>query len=289
MKQLVNKTGGNIHNEAFRIALLEWRNTPSELGRSPAQVLFGRPLRGCLPVHPSQLGDPENVQAHREAKACLAQKRKRKHDRTAQSLPALAIGDSVRVQDRVTSKWDKCGVITSRRASGSYVIRMENGSVTTRNRRLLRLQVNLTETTAAPNRRVTVSDRVDSFPGHSRSWRRGTTPKRAVTNCSSPTKDKNAVGRGTGGEVEHAGPLGPDTGWSVHVARKKRSTVTSSSQSAMQRRSGTRGSTWARHGMVHVAREERRFTKARFLGMAHRPEVLLAHDRGTLPAASNDR
>eukprot|EP00095_Tigriopus_kingsejongensis_P011975 maker-scaffold906_size82779-snap-gene-0.13 protein:Tk11975 transcript:maker-scaffold906_size82779-snap-gene-0.13-mRNA-1 annotation:"1 transposase" len=33
-----------------------------------------------------------------------------------------------------------------------------------------------------------------------------------VTNCSSPTKDKNAVGRGTGGEVEHAGPLGPDTG-----------------------------------------------------------------------------
>eukprot|EP00095_Tigriopus_kingsejongensis_P000977 maker-scaffold39_size501901-snap-gene-1.11 protein:Tk00977 transcript:maker-scaffold39_size501901-snap-gene-1.11-mRNA-1 annotation:"purple acid" len=91
-----------------------------------------------------------------------------------------------------------------------------------------------------------------------------------VTNCSSPTKDKNAVGRGTGGEVEHAGPLGPDTGWSVHVARKKRSTVTSSSQSAMQRRSGTRGSTWARHGMLHVAREERRFKKARFLGMAHR-------------------
>eukprot|EP00095_Tigriopus_kingsejongensis_P010788 snap_masked-scaffold304_size215464-processed-gene-1.7 protein:Tk10788 transcript:snap_masked-scaffold304_size215464-processed-gene-1.7-mRNA-1 annotation:"hypothetical protein DAPPUDRAFT_301580" len=31
--------------------------------------------------------------------------------------------------------------------------------------------------------------------------------------------DKNAVGRGTGGE--HAGPLGPDTGWSVHMARKK--------------------------------------------------------------------
>eukprot|EP00095_Tigriopus_kingsejongensis_P007969 snap_masked-scaffold135_size322082-processed-gene-1.3 protein:Tk07969 transcript:snap_masked-scaffold135_size322082-processed-gene-1.3-mRNA-1 annotation:"hypothetical protein DAPPUDRAFT_261119" len=175
MKQLVNKTGGNIHNEAFRIALLEWRNTPSELGRSPAQVLFGRPLRGCLPVHPSQLGDPENVQAHREAKACLAQKRKRKHDRTAQSLPALAIGDSVRVQDRVTSQWDKCGVITSRRASGSYVIRMENGSVTTRNRRLLRLQVNLTETTAAPNRRVTVSDRVDvrAIPGRGDGVRSG--------------------------------------------------------------------------------------------------------------------
>eukprot|EP00095_Tigriopus_kingsejongensis_P003292 maker-scaffold7597_size3096-snap-gene-0.1 protein:Tk03292 transcript:maker-scaffold7597_size3096-snap-gene-0.1-mRNA-1 annotation:"tumor necrosis factor receptor superfamily member 11b" len=38
----------------------------------------------------------------------------------------------------------------------------------------------------------------------------------------------------------------------------------------MQRRSGTRGSTWARHGMLHVAREERRFTKAWFLGMAHR-------------------
>eukprot|EP00095_Tigriopus_kingsejongensis_P011995 snap_masked-scaffold266_size231069-processed-gene-0.2 protein:Tk11995 transcript:snap_masked-scaffold266_size231069-processed-gene-0.2-mRNA-1 annotation:"homolog subfamily a member 1" len=99
------------------------------------EVLFGRPLRGYLPVHPSQLGDPENVQAHREAKACLAQRKKRKHDRTAQSLPALAIGDSV----------------------------------------------NLTETTAAPNRRVTVSDRVDvrAIPGRGTEFGVETTPKRA--------------------------------------------------------------------------------------------------------------
>eukprot|EP00095_Tigriopus_kingsejongensis_P010201 snap_masked-scaffold1554_size35889-processed-gene-0.1 protein:Tk10201 transcript:snap_masked-scaffold1554_size35889-processed-gene-0.1-mRNA-1 annotation:"hypothetical protein TcasGA2_TC002883" len=44
-------------------------------------------------------------------------------------------------------------------------------------------------------------------------------------------------------------------------------------QSAMQRRSETRGSTWARHGMLHVAREERRFTKAWFLGMAHSSDL----------------
>eukprot|EP00095_Tigriopus_kingsejongensis_P010271 maker-scaffold494_size155699-snap-gene-0.19 protein:Tk10271 transcript:maker-scaffold494_size155699-snap-gene-0.19-mRNA-1 annotation:"type 4 fimbrial biogenesis protein" len=43
----------------------------------------------------------------------------------------------------------------------------------------------------------------------------------------------------------------------------------------MQRRSGTRGSTWARQGMLHVAREERRFTKAWFLGMAHSTLAIL--------------
>eukprot|EP00095_Tigriopus_kingsejongensis_P000680 snap_masked-scaffold340_size202118-processed-gene-1.11 protein:Tk00680 transcript:snap_masked-scaffold340_size202118-processed-gene-1.11-mRNA-1 annotation:"hypothetical protein POPTR_0728s00200g" len=51
-------------------------------------------------------------------------------------------------------------------------------------------------------------------------------------------------------------------------------------QSAMQRRSGTRGSTWARRGMLIVAREERRFTKARFLGMAHRYGICIRQEEG---------
>nr|XP_027230707.1 uncharacterized protein LOC113822372 [Penaeus vannamei] len=43
---------GNIDCEAFDRGLLELRNTPTPAGRSPAQHLYGHPLRTCVPTHP---------------------------------------------------------------------------------------------------------------------------------------------------------------------------------------------------------------------------------------------
>ncbi|XP_037804767.1 uncharacterized protein LOC119599083 [Penaeus monodon] len=43
----------DILNEAFDRGLLELRNTPRQDGRSPEQILFGHPLRSCVPAHRS--------------------------------------------------------------------------------------------------------------------------------------------------------------------------------------------------------------------------------------------
>ena len=54
MKHLIQKTtepGQSIDNEKFQQALLEYRNCPKENGFSPAQVVFGRALRSCVPAH----------------------------------------------------------------------------------------------------------------------------------------------------------------------------------------------------------------------------------------------
>ncbi len=57
MEALVIKVAptGNIDIDKFQKALLEWRNTPRNHGLSPAQMVFGRPIRTQLPVHPHAL------------------------------------------------------------------------------------------------------------------------------------------------------------------------------------------------------------------------------------------
>jgi len=42
-----------IEQTDFRLALLNWRNTPRDNLPSPSQRLFGRPTRGLIPLHPS--------------------------------------------------------------------------------------------------------------------------------------------------------------------------------------------------------------------------------------------
>ena len=44
MKNLLKKSSpsGNINSDEFQRGLLEWRNTPSSDGQSPAQILLGR-------------------------------------------------------------------------------------------------------------------------------------------------------------------------------------------------------------------------------------------------------
>lgn len=46
MKNLIKKCmiGGNLNEEKYYAGLLEWRNTPNISEKSPAEILFGRPL-----------------------------------------------------------------------------------------------------------------------------------------------------------------------------------------------------------------------------------------------------
>ena len=53
VKHLIIKCtkNGNLDSDEFATGLLELRNTPREDGLSPAQRLYGYPLRSNIPVH----------------------------------------------------------------------------------------------------------------------------------------------------------------------------------------------------------------------------------------------
>ena len=53
IKKLIRTTTSlaSLDDDTFAYGLLELRNTPREDGRSPAQVLFGHPMRSALHVH----------------------------------------------------------------------------------------------------------------------------------------------------------------------------------------------------------------------------------------------
>ena len=139
MKYLLAKYHSNWEN--FEMALLEWRNTPRQNQKSPAELMFSRKQKTLLPgsgpqipeesgkVHSS--GDPPtptqpSVQVHRQ-------------------YELLQPGDKVRVQDPHSKRWTQKGTVISRRDTGrSYEIAIyeEDGEdvekQVLRNRRLVK-------------------------------------------------------------------------------------------------------------------------------------------------------
>lgn len=117
------------------IGLLEYRNTPLNIGFSPATLLMGRQLRSILPTSKENLMPqtiaPEIVRAKLQAKR---QKEKFYYDRNAKPLPLLEVGDSARIQQDKT--W-KQAVVTDKLNDRSYSVRTTDGASYRRNRRHL--------------------------------------------------------------------------------------------------------------------------------------------------------
>ncbi|XP_068245332.1 uncharacterized protein [Palaemon carinicauda] len=103
IKHLILKTdqSGNIDNEDFDRGLLELRNTPNFTGHYPAQILYGWPLRSCIPAHPKAFSNEWQVKT--EDCDCRAATRyeqvKTQYDQHGHSLPKLSVGQQVRIQD----------------------------------------------------------------------------------------------------------------------------------------------------------------------------------------------
>ena len=118
------------------LAILEWRNTPSEgLNASPAQLLYGRRARTQLPVAKKLLvphvitGVPEKIKVKK-------QKQKFYYDRHTRELPKLCDGDAIRMRLPGKNEWS-LGRVISDVGNRSYVVEV-NGQQYRRNRRCLR-------------------------------------------------------------------------------------------------------------------------------------------------------
>lgn len=142
VKYLIMKTApsGNIDTEEFARGLLELRNTPNHTGKSPAQHLYGHPLRSCVPAHPESFSadwQAKTEDCDRRAAARAAQVQAH-YDQHAKPLPKLCIGATVRIQDPASLRWDKVGVVMGRGRNRDYSVRLPSGRVWRRNRRFLR-------------------------------------------------------------------------------------------------------------------------------------------------------
>ena len=139
--------------EKWSSAMLQYRNTPSANGKSPAMCLYGHPVQDLLPAHRRAFDTAwqpptQSAEAVAEARSEYAQTY---YNASAQSLPVLSVGSEVAVQDPTTKLWSHHGTICDIGPHRRYFIRMANGKVMTRNRRFLRLRYGVVPTALSPD------------------------------------------------------------------------------------------------------------------------------------------
>ena len=119
------------------LALLAFRNTPTQgFTSSPAQRLMGRRTRTTLPTHIHLLEPQFRVNSDEADRSRATQKLW--YDRHAKDLPALSVGDTVRIQpSRGHSGWTKARV-QRKLGHRSYELQTTTGLILRRNRRQLR-------------------------------------------------------------------------------------------------------------------------------------------------------
>lgn len=135
-KQLMKKS--KQAGSDFYLALLDWRNTPTEdVGCSPVQRLCGRRTRTLLPTATSLL-KPTTTPGVRDK---LLKKKERQtyyYNRGTRELPPLRKGDAVvMLPSPQARKWKKAQV-EDQVDVRSYAVRTEDGRVFRRNRRHLK-------------------------------------------------------------------------------------------------------------------------------------------------------
>ncbi len=138
IKHLVKKT--SAANEPLPEALFAFCNASRKDGSSPAELMFGRRLRGTLPM----LADHLAMQGARQIEGA-AQKDKVKMDARAQfnksaiKKPSFSVGDKVIAQNPLSKKWNmRCQIVESRQEDNSFVLKDISGKSFIRNVRFLR-------------------------------------------------------------------------------------------------------------------------------------------------------
>ena len=148
LRENINQDGSLSGDRFFR-ALMQHRNTPDpDTGTSPAEVLFGHPIRDFMPIKPGKFRPQEGwrlAQEDREralrVRYCRGKERWSEHTK---ELSKLSVGDKVLIQNqwgtpKMARRWDRSGVVLEVGEYDQYQIKVDGtGRITTRNRRFLR-------------------------------------------------------------------------------------------------------------------------------------------------------
>ena len=143
---------GSLDNDNFLRAMLQIRNTPDpDCNISPAQIVFGRPIRDAFSFvnHCSKFSNPSMHPEWRKAWSLKEKAMRYRMTRTCEKLnehsrqlPLLQVNDHVFIQNQHgahPSKWDKSGKIIDVKPHNQYLVKVNgSGRVTVRNRRFLR-------------------------------------------------------------------------------------------------------------------------------------------------------
>ena len=151
---LMSNTGptGNLDQDRFLRAILQLRNTPDrDCNLSPAQIIFGRPLRDSLTFvnRLEKFSNPHIRPLWRQAWTAKEEALRTRMARTTESLQThcrplrpLSVGDRVFLQNQQgpnPTKWDRSGLVVESLNHDQYRVKVDgSGRLTLRNRRFLR-------------------------------------------------------------------------------------------------------------------------------------------------------
>ena len=115
-------------------ALHAYRTSPLACGKSPAQLFFGRRLRGALPMSSSLLETSSNNFFRKFEKERGKYKMYFDNRNGAKTLKPLSVNDRVRVYDTIKKTWSDLAYVIRFDGPRSYIVKTDNGSVFKRNR-----------------------------------------------------------------------------------------------------------------------------------------------------------
>jgi hypothetical protein len=142
IKKLVSgsKVGGRWDADKMAQALMLFRNAPRcGGGPSPAESVFGRPIRDNLPAHArsfAQEWQRPTDELDRRTEAAR-EKSKEYYNSNTHMLPVLATGDHVLIQDPTSGLWSTPATVIAIGPNRDYLVRTANGKEFRRNRRHL--------------------------------------------------------------------------------------------------------------------------------------------------------
>lgn len=143
MKSLITKTvaTGRFDTKTFQRGLLEWRNTPKFDGLSPAEIVLGHPIRSNTPAnraifaHHSKFAEKwRDIMDCRDRAQYEQMERVEEH---ANPIPPIPTNTAVRVQNPMSKRWDRCGIVISIGYRRDYRVKMQSGRVYWLKRRFL--------------------------------------------------------------------------------------------------------------------------------------------------------